>query len=152
VFFLEQAGELLVIVLSLREKHDPVYKINRTRKPYTWSQAAYNAHPKHTTSTHPVQTPAKKAHDRDTGHQNRVTTEATTRSRTQTRGWRASTYSPPREVGEWAAGPNQTWGKRQPKRCRRQCTLRLQRPIVLKTKPVRWFNQKKPKPKLSPVF
>jgi hypothetical protein len=24
--------------------------------------------------------------------------------------------------------------------------------IVLKTKPVRWFNQKKPEPKSSPVF
>jgi hypothetical protein len=33
-FFLEQAGELLVIALSLQEKHDPVYKENRTRKPY----------------------------------------------------------------------------------------------------------------------
>jgi hypothetical protein len=33
-FFLEQAGELLVIVLSLREKHDPVYEENRIRKPY----------------------------------------------------------------------------------------------------------------------
>jgi hypothetical protein len=34
-FFREQAGELLIIVLSLGEKHDPFYEENRTQKPYT---------------------------------------------------------------------------------------------------------------------
>jgi hypothetical protein len=33
-FFREQAGELLVIVLSLREIYDLVYEKNRTQKPY----------------------------------------------------------------------------------------------------------------------
>jgi hypothetical protein len=33
----------------------------------------------------------------------------------------------------------------------RECLLRLAT-IVLKTKPVRWFDQKKPEPMPSPVF
>jgi hypothetical protein len=80
-FFQEQAGELLVIVLSVWEKYDLVYEGNQTQKSYTWSQTIFNAHPKYTTSTRLAQLPANKAHDRDTGHQNRVTTEATTRSK-----------------------------------------------------------------------
>jgi hypothetical protein len=34
----------------------------------------------------------------------------------------------------------------------RCCRVKRDAIIVLKTKPVRWFDQKKPKPKPSPVF
>jgi hypothetical protein len=81
LFFRKQAGELLVIVLSLREKHMIQLMRETGPKNHTNEAIRRTTHPKHTRSTHLAQSPAKKAHDWDTGHRNRFTTEATTQNK-----------------------------------------------------------------------
>jgi hypothetical protein len=58
------------------------------------------AHHKH---THLVQPPANKAHDRDTGHQDRVTTAPKQLEAEPNSGWHTSTYGSPKAPEESAS-------------------------------------------------
>jgi hypothetical protein len=125
-FFWEQAGELLVIVLSVWEKHDPVYEENRTQKPYKWSRTAFNAHqstqqahalPNHRPRRHTIGTQGTK-----TASQLKQQLEANPNSRRH-----ASTYSPPRGR-RVSCRTRPDLEEALSKRCRRQCTLRPRRP------------------------
>jgi hypothetical protein len=120
--FWEQAGELLVIVLSVWEKHDPVYEENRTQKPNKWSRTAFNAHqstqqahalPNHRPRRHTIGTQGTK-----TASQLKQQLKANPNSRRH-----ASTYSLPRGR-RVSCRTRPDLEEALSKRCRRQCTLR----------------------------